>query len=70
MSRSSVEFFLSQSIDKLRGGTFLRFTKSLLPKKFLDKRAGERTEGLSTFSVKLFCLTLPEIFAGNPSVNH
>ena len=26
----------------------------------------ERKEGLSTFSVKIFCLTLPKNFAGEP----
>ena len=40
VSRYSVNFFLSRSTEKLRWGSFLRFTKFLLSKNIRDKRVG------------------------------
>ena len=44
ITRLSNENLLSHSTEKLRRGTFLRFTKFLLSKKNLDKRVGEGEE--------------------------
>ena len=43
-SRFSKDTLLSHSTEKLRRGTFLRFTKFLLSKNFKDKRVGRGKE--------------------------
>ena len=65
ITRLSNENLLSHSTEKLRRGTFLRFTKFLLSKKSLDKRVGEGEE----YHVNLlifFCLTVPKNFVEEP----
>ena len=82
ISRFSTENLLSHSTDKLRRGTFLCFTKFLVSKKIMDKRgeeegeAGEEREeeeeeeggreGGREFLSKIFCLTVPKNFVGEP----
>ena len=56
---------LSHSTEKLRTGTFLCFTKFLVSKKFMDKRGGGGRE-YHDFLSKIFCLTVPKIFVGEP----
>ena len=60
--------FLSLIIEKRHKGTLLCCTNFLLSKNFMDQRGGGRKEGLSTISVKNFCLTLPKTFAGEPFI--
>ena len=50
IARFSIENLLSHSTEKLCRGTLLCFTKFLVSKKFMDKRAG----GVSRFSVENF----------------
>ena len=50
--RFSVEFFLSESIEKRRKGTVLCFTKTLVSKKLMDEEEGGRREGVPKISVK------------------
>ena len=56
---------LSHSTEKLCRGTFLCFTKFLVSKKFMDKRGGGGRE-YHDFLSKIFCLTVPKIFVGEP----
>ena len=63
ISRFSIENLLSHSTEKLRRGTLLCFTKILVSKKFMDKRGGGEYHD---FLSKLFCLTVPKNFAGEP----
>ena len=62
VSRFSVEKFLSHSPEKIRRGTFLCLRKSLISKNVGDKRGG----GYHDFPSKLFCLTVPKNFLGEP----
>ena len=65
MPRLSIENLFSQSIEELRRGTLLCSTKTLVSKKIMDKSEGGMEggrEGLSHFSVKNFCLTVPKNF--------
>ena len=62
VSRFSVEKFLSQSAEKFPRGTFLCFRNTLVSNNVRDKRGG----GYHDFSSKLFCLTVPKIFVGEP----
>ena len=62
LSKFSVENFLSQSAEKIRRGTLLCFRKFRVPKIVRDKRRG----GYHDFLSKLFCLTVPKKFVGEP----
>ena len=59
--RFSAEIYLSHRAENFRRGTLLCFTEFLVSKKFLEKR-GQYQE----FSSKIFCLTLPGNFVGEP----
>ena len=61
ISRFSIKNLLSHSTEKLRRGTLLCFTKFLVSKKFKDK--GGRYQD---FRSKIFCLTVPKNFEGEP----
>ena len=52
--------FPSHSAEKFRRGTRLCFTKFRVSKNFMPKR------GISRFSPKNFCLTVPKNFVGEP----
>ena len=54
--------FLSHSTEKFRRGTLLCFRKFLVAKNVRDKRGG----GYHDFLSKLFCLTVPKNFVGEP----
>ena len=54
--------FLSQSAEKFRRGTLLRFRKFLVSKSVRDNRGG----GYHDFPSKLFCLTVPNHFVEEP----
>ena len=56
-----LKFFFSQC-QKFRRGTLLCFRKILVPKNVRDKRGG----GYHDFLSKLFCLTVPKKFVGEP----
>ena len=60
ISRFSGGILLSHSTEKLRRGTFLRFTKFLLSKNIMDKRVGGGEE--YHLNLKIFCLTVPKNF--------
>ena len=64
VSRFSVKIFLSHSAEKFRRGTLLCcFRNFPVAKKFMDKRGwGE----YQNFPSKIFCLTVPKIFVGEP----
>ena len=62
-SRFSIEIFLSYSTKKLHRGTLPCFTKILVSKSFMDKSGGREYHD---FPSKLFCLTVPRIFVGEP----
>ena len=62
VSRFSLEKFLSHSAEKFRRGTCLCFRKSLVPKNVRNKRGGVYHD----FPLKLFCLTVPKNFVGEP----
>ena len=62
VSRFSVEKILSHGAEKFRRGTLLCFTKFLIPKNVRDNRGGWYHDFLS----KLFCLTVPKKFVGEP----
>ena len=63
MSRFSVEIFVSRYRKSLQGNpSRLQFEKFLLAKKFIDKKWGEYQD----FPSKVFCLTMPKNFAGQP----
>ena len=64
VSRYSVKNVLSHSTEKLRRGTILCFTKLLVSEKIMDKWG--RTEEVSRYNVKFFCLTVPKNFVGEP----
>ena len=67
MSPFAVESVLCHSTEKLRRGTLLCSTKVLVSKKIKDKRGeGGRRKGVSQFSAEIFCLTVPEVFVGEP----
>ena len=66
-SRFSKETLLSHNTENFRRGTFLRFTKFLLSKKFMDKRWVGGKEH-HDFLLKNFCLTVPKNIVGNLSV--
>ena len=68
MIRSLVEIF--KSTGGLRGGTFLRFTKSPLSKNVLDRRGGRGRRGYQLFLSKFFVSHCQKLSQGNPSVNH
>ena len=53
---------LSHSAEKIRRGTPLCFRKFLVPKNVKDKRGG----GYHDFLSRLFCLTVPKNFVGEP----
>ena len=64
VSRCSVESFLSHTAENFRRVTLYRFTS-------FGYRKNLCFGGLChdiRFSVEFFCLTVPKIFAGNPSV--
>ena len=62
VSRFSVKIVLSHSTEKIRRGAFLWFGRSLVSKNVRDKRGG----GYHDFPSKLFCLTVPKNFVGEP----
>ena len=63
MSRFSVEIFVSRYRKSLQGNpSRLQFEKFLIAKKFIDKKWGEYQD----FPSKVFCLTMPKNFAGQP----
>ena len=64
VSRFSLENIFSHSAEKFRRGILLCFRKFLLSKTVRDKRGG----GYHDFLSKIFCLTVPKNFVGNPSV--
>ena len=67
ISRFSIENILSHNTEKHRRGTHLRFTNFLVSKHFMNLRCGEGgREGVSKFSVKGFCPTVPRNFVGEP----
>ena len=47
----------------------LRFRKFSGSKKFIDKK-GEGRRECQNFLSEIFCLTVPKVFVGNPSVFH
>ena len=69
ISGFSKENLLSHITEQLRRGNFLRFTKFLLSKNFMDKRVGRGKEYHDFLSNK-FCPTVPKNFVGNHSVFH
>ena len=64
ISRFSQDFLLSHSTERLRRGTFLRFTKFLLSKNIMDNRVGGGKEYHVNLSI--FFLTVPKNFVGEP----
>ena len=63
MSRFFLENFVSWYRKSLEGNpSRLHFEKSLLAKKFIDKKWGEYQD----FPSKVFCPTMPKNFAGQP----
>ena len=64
VSRFSVEIVLSHSTETFRRGPLLCFRKFPVSKNVRDKRRG----GYHHFPLKLFCLTEPKNFVGEPSV--
>ena len=54
---------MSYSIKKLHRGTLPCFSKILVSKSFIDKSGGREYHD---FPSKLFCLTVPRIFVGEP----
>ena len=62
VSRFAVEKFLSRNAEKFCRGSFLCFRKSLVSTKVRDERGG----GYDDFASKLFCLTVPKNFFGEP----
>ena len=62
VSGFSVEKLLSHSAEKFGPGTLLCFRNFLVPKNVRDKRGG----GYHDFLSKLFCLTVPKNFVGQP----
>ena len=65
----SKENFLSHSTEKLRRGTFLRFTKFLLSKKFMDKRVGRGREYHDFLSKKFLSHSTENLRTGPISVS-
>ena len=65
ITRFSVECFLSHSTEKFLRGTFLCFNNFLVSKNFMGKR-GREGEGVLSFSITYFCLTLPKNFVKEP----
>ena len=63
--RISMENSLSHSTENLCGGTLLCLTKFLVSKKMMDKR-GVGGREYHDFPSKIFCLTVPKIFVGEP----
>ena len=57
----SVELFSSQSAKNFRRGTFLCFEKFLA-----SKIVGANRGGYEDFPSRTFCLTVPNIFVGEP----
>ena len=57
----SVELFSSQSTKNFRRGTFLCFEKFLA-----SKIVGANRGGYEDFPSRTFCLTVPNIFVGEP----
>ena len=57
----SVEFFSSQSAENFRRGTFLCFEKFLA-----SKIVGANRGGYEDFPSRTYCLTVPNIFVGEP----
>ena len=57
----SNEFFSSQSAEKLRRGTLLCFENFLASKNVSANRGGNQD-----FPSRTFCLTVPNIFVGEP----
>ena len=62
VSRFSLEKFSSHSAEKFHRETLLCFRKFLLWKNVRDKRGA----GVSPFSAKTFCLTVPKNFVEEP----
>ena len=61
ISQFSIENLLSHSTEEHRRGTLLCFHKI----SGIEKRGGGR-EGVSRFSVNIFCLIVPKNFVGEP----
>ncbi len=64
-----IEILLFNSSEKRRSGTLLSFTKLVASKKFMVKRreGGRRVvRGYHGFLSKVFCLTVPKFFVGEP----
>ena len=61
ISRFSIEILLSQSAEKLRRRTLLCFEKFLASKNVSANRGGSQD-----FPSRTFCLTVPNIFVGEP----
>ena len=64
ISRFPKKNLLCHSTETFRRGTLLCFTKCLVTKKFINKSSGwgEYQE----FPAKIFCLTVPKVFLGEP----
>ena len=67
VSRFSVENFLSHSAEIFLRGTLNCFT-NFRYRKSLDRRGGGRGEYYQDFPSKIFCLTVPKIFLGEPLI--
>ena len=57
--------FLSRTIEKLRRGTLLCFTKFLVSKRFMEKRGGEEGGSITIFR-QFFLVSLPKKSLGKP----
>ena len=68
VSRFSVEYFLSHSIEKLRGGTLLFQKNSGIEKlkNFMDKWGEEGGSKYHDFPSNFFCVTVIKNFVGKP----
>ena len=62
VSLFSVDNFLSHSAEKFRGGSLQGFRKFSVSKNFRHNRG----EGYYDSPLKIFCLTVPKIFVGEP----
>ena len=69
ISRFSRETLLSHSIEKLRWGTFLHFTKFLLSENIMDKRVGGRKEYHDNLSI-FFVSQYQKTSWGNLSISY
>ena len=62
--------FLSLTIEKLRRGALLCFTKFLVSKKIMEEKGGRNVGGVSRFSVKIFLSQCRKNLLGNPLMCH